>query len=386
MTVAVFTFVLLLANTLKEILVLLINRQATLGGVAEAILYLIPWVLTFALPMGMLTAALLVFGRFSADQELTAVRASGVSLVALITPILVLSLLLCGVSALVNMEVGPRCRMAYKALLERMKGQLIGTALPEGRFVRVDAKASDTGTGYGSYLIYVERNDGHALKGIYIYGLDRNKTGQERFNAQIVAPRGEIQVASNQTTLVLYECHIAHSDGTNWGTSYSGRSDIELTGKSADETAQKPGIDNMTFRQLRAELRDTDALVGRPEFVSPLEVPRFLMVDKIKELRDQRHDFTTPIRVQLHTQVALSFACFGFTLVGIPLGIRAHRRETNIGLVIAIALAATYYSLVITGQSLSRHAELYPYLIVWLPNFLFQAVGAVLLWRVNRGL
>src|SRR5690349_13593625 len=170
MTVAVFTFILLLGNALKEILVLLINRQATLGMVLEAFALLVPWVLAFALPMGMLTAALLVFGRFSADQELTAVRSSGISLVALITPILLLSLLLCGLSALVNMEIAPRCRVAYKQLLSRMRAKMAGLALPEGRLVK----------DLPGYLFYVGRSDGHNLQEVYIWKMDADQKVESR--------------------------------------------------------------------------------------------------------------------------------------------------------------------------------------------------------------
>src|SRR5271170_1090514 len=135
MTVFVFTLLLLLANGIREPLQLVIKHQITLGMFLHAIALLVPYVLAFSLPIGMLTAALLVFGRFSADQELTAARASGISLISLISPVLLLSVAVSGLCAWLNFDIAPACRVAYLKLISEASVRNPGSVLRSGESV-----------------------------------------------------------------------------------------------------------------------------------------------------------------------------------------------------------------------------------------------------------
>ncbi len=367
MTVAVFTFVLLLGNVLREILTLLVNRQATLGMVAEAVGLLIPYVWVFALPMGMLTATLLIFGRFSADQELTAVRASGISLLSAVSPILLLSLALCAVSAFVNLEIAPRCRTAYKNLFANVRIELSNVQLPEGRFIK----------DFPGYIFYVGRNRRGNLEDVLVYQLQsKTNTGM---TVQAARGRLELDPTNSVITLYLSDAKYLRDGGVGMG------SDLVFTFPSNPQQKNKQAlkINEMTLTQLWDELRDLERRLEAP---LPLPSKPGEQVQVKKRRRDKPlYDLTSPVRVQIHHQAAFSFACFGFTLVGIPLGIRVHRRETNVGIALALVLVGIYYSFVIIGKSLDMHPQWAPHLIVWIPNLIFQAVGAVLLWRANRG-
>ncbi len=366
MTVVVFTFVLLLGNLLREILALLINRQATFGLLVQAVALLIPWVLALALPMGMLTATLLFFGRFSADQELTAVRANGISLLALITPVLLLSVALSILCGWFNCSIGPRCRVAYKALLMQHGISAVNSlaGLAEDRYI--DLPADDKDPEKRTRVIYVGKIKGNNLEEIRYYEFqDQRKVRDVR------APRGLLLITNSppKASLVLYNAWVislTEKVSTNnpppeerhWlpPIHLEEFQTPEFGAKTAPKENSKPKLTEMSFAQLQSEKRERDRQI----------------VD------------TTPVLVQMHRQAAFSFACLGFTLIGIPLGIRAHRRETNVNAGIAILLVLVYYSFIILGQAMETRPEVAPHLILWIPNFIFQVVGAVLLWRINR--
>jgi lipopolysaccharide export system permease protein len=392
LSVAVFIFVLLLGNALKEVMALLLNGQATLVGVLQAFALLVPFVLVFALPMGMLTATLLVFGRFSADQELTAVRAGGVSLLALISPVLALSLALSGLAAAINMEIAPQCRVAYKRLLFRLGLQQPGALLVEKTFI----------SEFPGYVIYFGKRKGDDVENVVINRIERGELvqrtraskGRIKFDKaknqylfDLFAAQTTMRVrrATEETPTTNTVAAATNSVATNvvvltnapralprtnaagltdvsaseeWEVISFGEITIAVDFNRVAPTEQKIKISEMTFAQLREELRQQERLGVE----------------------------TTPIKVQIHRQVSFAFACVGFTLIGIPLGIRAHRHETSIGMAISLVLVVIYYSFIILGQAMETRPEFFPHLILWVPNFLFQTVGGVLLFRANRGI
>ncbi len=372
MTLTVFTFVLLLGDGLKEILPLLIDRQARFGTVLKAISLLIPFLWVFALPMGLLTATLLVFGRFSADQELTAARASGVSLLSLISPVLLLSLLCCCISAWINVDFGPHCRVAFKNLIFRIRAEVVNAQLPEGRFIR----------DFPGYIFYVGKNSGGNLENVMVFVL-QNETN---VTTTVRAPRGRLEVDVPHKQLILHLSEARSVTTTDSHVSIGSSPELILNFNLNAPTNQiyNPKISDMSFQQLRAELNDLEQKINLPLATNGASSNDLRA--QMREAEKQRNDLTEPIRVEMNRQIAFSFACFGFTLIGIPLGIRVHRCETNIGVAIALGLVLVYYAFIMLGESLSARPEFAPHLIVWLPNFIFQAVGAVLLWRANRGI
>jgi len=219
-------------------------------------------------------------------------------------------------------------------------------------------------------------HESHAgkLKDVSIYMLER----QTNVSEWIWAPEGYVEEDLTNKLIVV---HLIQARGlTAQGTVLSAAELPSPNFYPINDSSgwfSKPKVSDMTFGQLRAELRERERWHVPANIKSSAEWS--LEGGKLR-------DNTEPVVVAMHWQIAFSFACFSFTLVGIPLGIRMHRRETNIGIVVALGLIVVYYSFFMLGNNFSNRPELLPHLFFWLANFIFQAVGVVLLWRANRGI
>jgi lipopolysaccharide export system permease protein len=380
MSIIVCAGVLLLSNALKDITLMLQNGAATSGMILQALALLIPFVLVFALPLGLLAAILLVFGRISADQELTAIRANGISLVSLVSPVILLGVSLSVFSAWLNMEVGPRARIAYKNLLINAGMRDPLALLQEGRFI----------TEFPDHIIFIGRNRDGVLEDLWIYHLN----DEDKVDWRVQTPKGRL-VVDKEKREVYFELE-------QWqGVSYT---------KGSLEQPQLSNITNQTEQAstLISNSLESDAMLAdlkRWEFISGTGgVTPSINLDELykkaqkpglgqmtfAELLEERRAMErrgfnpSPVEFQIHRQLSFSFACLGFTLVGIPLGIRAHRRETTVGIFLAVILMVVYYSFIVLAQALETQPLYMPHLIVWIPTFLFQALGVWLLWRANR--
>jgi lipopolysaccharide export system permease protein len=381
LSILVCAGVLLLSNALKDITLMLQNGAATSGMILQALVLLIPFVLVFALPLGLLAAILLVFGRISADQELTAIRANGISLVSLVSPIILLGVCLSVFSAWLNMEVGPRARIAYKNLLINAGMRDPLALLQEGRFI----------TEFPDHIIFIGRNRDGVLEDLWIYHLNK----EDKVDWRVQTSKGRL-VVDQQKREVYFELE-------QWqGVTYASHTKEQPAAASITnqlEQANAPLASNsLETDELLADLQRWEFISSTGGVTPPINLDelykkaqqpglgQMTFAELLEERRAmERRGFNpSPVEFHIHRQLSFSFACLGFTLVGIPLGIRAHRRETTVGIFMAVILMVVYYSFIVVAQALETQPLYMPHLIVWIPTFLFQGLGAWLLWRANR--
>lgn len=351
-TIGVFTFVLLMGRMLKQLSDLLVNQQVGLQVVGWFILLVTPYVLSFSLPMAMLAATLLVFGRMSADNEITAMRATGIGLGQVAAPVILLATLMTGVCLYINTYLAPQCRTEFRARFIRLGAKQPMALLEEGTYVK----------SFPGFVIYVGRKKENILEDVTVYKL----SDDDNVESSLRAEKGVLTAQPEAQKLLL--------------DLYNVRGDIRDPKDPTNIRKIRPGT---TAKRYPLELDLSQAL----RRVSTTKELRDMV---FSELRAEIHSlraqgiYPAAVLMEAHQRVATAVACLAFTMIGIPLGIKTSRRETSIGITISLGLALVFYLAIVLANTFKNRPYLYPETLLWAPNLTFEILGLWLLWRVAR--
>jgi len=319
----------------------------------------IPYILSFSMPISTLFAALLLFGRLSMDNEISAMKACGISLWRLVAPLIMLSIFFSAICIYINCEVAPEAKYANKKLLRSAGVEEPINLLEEGRFIK----------DFPGLMIYIGRKNGNIVKDVVAYELS-DKGGIKR---SVRAKQGDLEPNNEDRTLMvkLYDVRMEMPDledphdvsKTTYANAkcYPIKLDFEEMLKS-DSVIRKRS--HMKMGQIIDQIRN----MGR-DF--PLLSPKQGRIEK------------TRLVIEANRRVSIAIGCFTFMLIGIPLGVKSHRKETSIGMVMSLGIVFAYYIFIVVAKALADYPGLHPNLILWLPMFGLQFLGIHLIRRFS---
>jgi len=358
LAVTVLSVVLVLGNVFKQLLELLVKNDTPLELVLSFLAYILPFSLAFTIPWGFLTAVLLVFGKLSAENELIAFRANGVSVPRICLPVLGLALACVGICFWINIDVAPKAQAKMKEALYN-----IVTSNPMAMFGS-DKIISD----FPGNKIYVERNEGAELFNLLVYKLnDDNEATQVIF-----AHRGLLETNREKKELLLhiFDARYEERDSEDVENLLKIRQGITMQETTlpisieALHSKRGKGIGSMTAGELLERLN--------------AEERQAHMTGK------ERAAEVSAAKTEMSKRFSFSLASFAFALIGVPLAITAHRKETSVGFLLSLMVAVTYFFFIIIANGVREKPDWHPHLLMWVPNVLCLALGGWLFIRMSR--
>ncbi|MCG8431276.1 MAG: LptF/LptG family permease [Candidatus Omnitrophica bacterium] len=347
LTLGVLSFVMVMVGNLKRIADLVINKGVDIFSVGKLLLLMAPYIITYALPISMLVAVILSLGRLAGDNEIIAVRASGVHILRLLLPVYLIGLIFSLGLVVFNDRAASHAHFIYRKTLVDIGIRNPTAAFEEGVFIN----------SFEKYVLFIYRVDQaeHTLHNIRIYEPQEGKPTRT-----IVAKSGEFitNPATNSVKLKLINGTSDEPDPENPTSFYKLNfktyfMNLNLAGADDKKVVDKK-TKEMTFAELKAEIAKL-----KEEDISP-----------------------APLIAELNEKMALAVSCFAFCIIGAPLGIMTRRREKSINVGIALIIMIVYYPLFIGCKALGMQGEVDPRLIMWVPNALCVLTGLILTRRI----
>ena len=338
--------IILAAGNIIQTVDMVMNKGVELFQVVKIFLLFLPYVLIFTIPISVLSAVLLGFGRLSGDNEVTALRTSGVSIYKIIFPVIICGFIISLFSVPLNDSILPQSEFAARKLLKKVGLRHPAAMLEAGIFIK----------GFEDYIIFIHDVKGNYLEDIRIY--QPQKDGPTR---TIVAEKGEIIPMPEKDSVKL-----------------------RLRDGSADEiSSDKPDeFYKLSFQDYYMTLNLEKAAGAANIQKKAREKSIKEILTDIKTLKEDSVD-VIPLRIELHKKLALAFSNLVFVIVGIPLAITTHRREKFIGFGLAIVLFLIYWGIMLGGIAFAIRGMVPPWIGVWSADIALMAFGIFMFYRTS---
>jgi lipopolysaccharide export system permease protein len=344
---SVFTFVLLIARILK-LVELVVNRGVPLLDILKTFALILPAFLEVTVPMALLLAILLGFGRLASDSEVVALKTSGVSLYQMTVPVVAFTALATIATFAIASWVRPWSNGALREQLFQVVKSRVSAGFKEKIF-NMD---------FPGLVLYIEEIEpgGNTLKGLLIAD-SRNPQNSNT----VIAKIGLLVPNEDAKTVTLRLL-----DGTIYGAGGSEKS-----------------FQKTDFTVYDVSLALTNFGDARPRDKDPKEMTLSELYERIA-LRRVAKASVREEQIELHRKFSIPFACIAFMLVGIPLSIPPSRSVRSRGFSVSLGLIFLYYVPMTVGQTLADKGHLPVALGLWLPNVVFFLLGTILFSRAAR--
>jgi len=346
LTMAVLTLVLFLQK-LFRLADLVVSKGATVLSTVKVLVFVMPGFLVITIPMSLLVASLMTFGRLSADSEITAMKSSRISLYRMIRPVFLFALIAFAVTAFTSLVLVPGANSALKTHLFNMVKSRAMVGIEPGVFSNA----------FDGMVIYVDKMDSlDDMEGIFI---SDERSAKEPY--AIVAKRGALLTdqQSMDVTLALRDgaIHTVPREEESYTKMEfdAARLHLDINNTLVQRGAPGRGFDDMGSNELLREIRRARR-EGKP---------------------------SGALEAEFHKRLSIPFACLVLGLVGAPLGIRRSRSGKSAGVAVAFLVFLVYYMILGTAANLAETGTLRPLPAYWVPNGLMALAAG--LFVIKKG-
>ena len=317
---------------------LLIKKNADSTTILKVLLCLLPSILVFTVPIAFLVGTLIGFSRLSSESEIVALRAGGISLAQILNPILKIGVGISLLTVILTLFLFPLGNWNLKLLRED-----IGV-----RPVRSQIKPRVFNEDFPGILLYVHdvEVETDVWKGVLL-----SHTPEEGRHQIVLSRTGQVVLSPDGQKIQVF-----FNDGTNYdfNENHLGQYSISHFGSLG----------------IAVDLPEAKPITSRPKKPIEKSLPE-LLGNNIQSSSNVKFQSS----VELHRRIALSFAPLVFSILGVTLGIRAHRGGRGYGAILSLVVAFTFYVLFATGSRMASQGSINWIVGVWGANVLLGVIA-----------